>query len=462
MKIRYKKFLIFTLFLSLGITGFIFFIIPEQGFYGYIIQDTNLSIYFPDFPSFWSSAKKQQITASATNHLFEYLYNIELFFRKKWGIRPTPFRWYLWAGKPLLISWNEQGDYLVSIKPGRLFRLFLLPSWKISNNITYGEKYYYLWKDKELLISNKDTVLNQVVLFSNLYSNTNKNMAYIELGKNLKASLSIHAEKNFYIEGKIPSKNISSDEISSTSEFLNSNLSPILLYSPLIDILSDTSLKSTFLSLIPQKSLLPIFIWLSSFKDTYPEKLFSQFMDKGLLNRSVFFYSEISDKFSNPIPILGFWFPYENNEIQQLFSELDLDLQYYPHQWNSFEGYIVPIWNNAFCLCLIYYKKGWIICSQEPLIAEITTLLHENKNNSTTNSVLNINFTQISEDIEKIYLWCAKQELLNGINERDMSGLYSPWKQFLKEIGSLNLTLLPLENNQETYFQIRGGFVNEK
>lgn len=462
MKIKCKKFLIFIFFLSFCITGFIFFLIPEQGFRGYIIQDTNLSVYFPDFPSFWSSVKKQQISSSATKYLFEYLYEIELSFRKKWGIRPTPFRWYLWVGKPLLISWNEQGDYLVSIKPSRLFRLFLLPSWKVSNNIIYGGEYYYLWKGNELLISNKDTVLSQVVPFSNIPSNTNNNTAYIELGKNLKASFSIHAENNFYIEGKIASNKRTYDDIVSFSDFFNSNLSSALLYSPLIDILSDTSLKNTFSSLIPQKTLYPILIWLLSFKDTYLEKLYSQFIDKGLLNKSVFFYSGISDNFSNPIPVFGFWFPYESSDITQLFSELDLDLQYYLHQWNSFEGYIVPIWNNALCLSLVYYNKGWIICSQEPLMAEITTLLHENKSDLKTNPILNINFAQVSEDIEKILLWCTKQELLNGINERDMSGLYSPWKQFFKEMGTLNLTLLPSENNQKTYFCIRGGFVNEK
>jgi|GEM_PF-1736008 len=462
MKIRCKKFLIFIFFLSFCIIGFIFFLIPEQGFRGYIIQDTNLSVYFPDFPSFWSSAKKQQITVSATKHLFNYLYDIELSFRKKWGIRPTPFRWYLWAGKPLLISWNEQGDYLVSIKPRQLFRLFLLPSWKISNNITYGGDYYYLWKGNELLISNKDTVLSQVVRFSNIPSNTNNNTAYIELGKNLKASFSIHAENNFYIEGKIASNKKPLDGLSSFSDFFNSNLSSVLLDCPLIDTFSDTSLTNTLSSLIPQKSLQPIFIWLLSFKDTYLEKLYLQLINKGLLNRSVFFYYGISDKFSNPIPIFGFWFPYENSDITQLFSELNLELPYYSHPWNSFDGYIAPVWNNALCLSMVYYKKGWIICSQEALMAEITTLLHENKSDLKTNPVFNINIAQVSEDIEKIFLWCAKQELLNGINERDMSGLYSPWKQFLKEMGTLKLSLLPLENNQENYFLIRGGFVNDK
>lgn len=462
MKIRYKKFLIFIIFLSFCIIGFVFFLIPEQGFHGYVIQDKNLSIYFPDFPSFWSSIKKQQITTSATKYLFEYLYNIELFFRKKWGIRPTPFRWYLWAGKPLLISWNEQGDYLVSIKPGRLFQLFLLPSLKISNTIIDDGEYYYIWKGKELLISNKDTVLNTVVPFSSKPSNTNNNLAYIELGKNVKASLFIHSENNLYIEGKILSEKGTDDCFTLFSDLSNLSLSSALVCSPLIDMLSDISLKNTLLSLIPRNTLHPISIWLYSFKDTYLEKLYLQFIEKGILKKSTFFYSGIPDKFSNPIPVFGFWFPYKSRDIKQLFSELDFDWRYYPHQWNSFEGYIVPIWNNAFCLSLVYYKEGWIICTQEPLMAEITTLLYENKRDLTTNPVLNINFAQFGDDIEKIFLWCAKQELLNGINERDISGLYSPWKQFFKDVGTFTLTIRSVENKEENYYLIRGGFINEK
>ncbi|MGC8737969.1 MAG: hypothetical protein ACP5UA_04885 [Candidatus Hydrogenedens sp.] len=462
MKRRYKKFLIFIIFLSFCIIGFIFFILtPEQGFHGYVIQDTNLSIYFPDFPYFWSSVKKQPITISASKYLFEYLYNMELFFRKKWGIRPTPFRWYLWVGKPLLISWNKQGDYLVSIKPGRLFRLFLLSLWNMSNNIIDNREYYCIWKGNELLISNKDTILNQVVPCSRKPLSINNYMAYIELGEKVKVSLSVHSENNLFVEGHINNRR-TEDYINPFSDFSNSNISSILLCSPLKDILLENSLKNTLLSFIPPKALNPVLIFLSSFKDTFPEKLYLQFRDKGLLNKGVFLYSGMSDKFLNPIPIFGFWVPYKSNDIKRLLSELDLDLPFYPHQWNSFEGYVVPAWNNAFCFSLVYYKEGWIICTQEPFLAEIITQLHENRKDLETSHIISINIPQISEDIEKIFLWCAKQELLNGINERDMSAIFSPWKQFLKEIGTLKLTIRPVENKQETYFMIRGGFVNEK
>ncbi len=469
MKQEYRKPLILVILLIVIIVLPLFFLcsfIPEEEFHGYIIKDTNIFVFFPDFPSFWSSIKTQREANSATTHLFDYLYEVELFFRKEIGIRPTPFRWNLWAGKPLLISWNEQGDYLVSFKPNLLFRFFILPSHykqgkNTINNWDKDEKLYYLWKERELLVSNRDIALQPSVLFSTKPVNKDKNSAYIELGNKVKASLTLHVKNDLYIDGKIISSRKFDTNLPHPLNFNDPALSFTFLYYPLIDLLSDTSVQNMIPSLIPQKVLQPISIWLSVFKNTSIENVYQRIRDKEILEKSVFFFSGISDKFSSPIPVFGFWFPYENSDIQYLLSELDLDLIYYPHQWGSSQGYIVPVWSNALCLSLLYYKNGWLVCSQESLTSEILESFKEDKKNSETIPILTINLSKMSEDIEKIFLWSARQELLMGINERDMSNIYSPWKQFLKEIGTFTFTIRSIEQRAETLFLIHGEFINE-
>ncbi len=469
MKQGYRKFLILSILLIVFITVPLFstfFPIPEKEFHGHIIKDKNILVFFPDFPSFWSSIKKHRVATSATKHHFDSLYDVELFFRKGIGIRPTPLRWKLWAGKPLLVSWNEAGDYVVSFKPTLLFRFFILtPFHKQKENmmINWGKdkEMYYLWKGDELLISNKNIPLQQPVLFSTQPMNIEKNTAYIELGDKVKALVLLHTGNNLYIDGKILSNRKTDTNLSPLLNFNKSDFSFSFSYSPLLYLLSDISFQNAILSLVPQKTLYPIFLWLSVFKNTVMENLYQKISDKEILEKSIFFFSGISDKFSNPTPVFGFWFPYENNDIQYLLSELDLDLIYYPHQWGSFQGYIVPIWSNALCLSLIYYEKGWLVCSQESLMSEILESFREDKKNSETASILTINLSKMSEDIEKIFLWSARQELLIGINERDISSLYPPWKQFLKELGTFSINIRSIEQQEEPQFLIHGGFVNE-
>lgn len=469
MKQEYRKPLILVILLIVIIALPLFFLrffIPEGEFYGYIIKDANILVFFSDFPSFWSSIKTQGEANSATRYLFNYLYDVELFFRKKLGIRPTPFRWNLWAGKPLLVSWNKSGDYIVSFKPNPLFHFFILtPFYKQKENTTTNlgkdGKIYYLWRGEELLISNENTLLQQSVLFSTKPINMGKNAAYIELGSKIKASFLLHTENNLYVDGKILSNRKIDNNVSTLLNLNKSDFSFSFSYYPLVNLLSDISLRNTIFSLIPPQTLYPIYVWLSVFKDTTLEKLYHKIRDKGILEKSIFFYSETSDKFSNLIPVFGLWFPYENNDIQYLLSKLDLGLTYYPHLWGSYQGYLIPIWGNALCLSLVYYEKGWLVCSQESLMSEVLESLREDKKNSETVPILTINLSQINEDIEKIFLWSARQELLMGINERDMSNLYSPWKQFLKEIGTFTFTIRPIEQREKTLFLIHGRFVNE-
>lgn len=469
MKQIYKKYLvliILVIFCSFFIAIFSTILIKEKEFKGYVIQDTSLTVYIPDFPSFWDSIKKQKIATYISEHLFTYLYNVELFFRKQFGIRPTPFRWKFWAGKPLLISWNETGDYLVSLQPRPLFQLLILPHMHkkqnaLSGRIVQYKNLYYLYKGDKLLISNKETVLHRVILFDTKLSSIQKKNVYIELGKAVKSCLYVYPEENFHIYGKIVcNKNdISPFPISDTSA---SNISFSGLYQPLRNVLSDVSLQNTILSIIPEEIKQPFYIWLYSFKNTIIEKLYQQILNKKILERSFFFYSGISDKFSNPIPVLSFWFPYESDDIQSFLSELGIGLLYYPYQWGTYKGYVVPIWNDAFCLSLIYYEKGWLICSQESLMAEIIGLLNSPGKNSEHPCIFSVNLNLIYNDIEKIFMWCAQHEFLDGINLRDVSTFLAPWKQFFKEIGTISTTIRTVGSEQETYVLIRGDFYYEK
>jgi len=466
MRYIYKFSFIAIVFLFIFTAILVFLRVPEKEFKGYLVKDTGLFVYFADFPSFWSSFKKDNIAISASKHLFNYFYDIELFFRKRFGIRPTPLRWKIWAGKPLLISWNTSGDYLLSFKPSLLFRLFILPSLNIKNAIEINKtdtetKFYYLWKGEELLISNTETTFNQIIPFTSKPLNMSKSMACIRIEKGLNALLFIHAENKLFMDGKIILDKWVEDNFLNLTNFQDSNLSFAFPYKPIISLLSETYIKNLVISPLPEKVSQPLFIWLSSFKNTSIEKLYHQFLQKKMLENAILFYNRTSEKFSNPIPEFGLWFPYEKNNIQYLLSELDLDWQYYIKKWGPYKGYIVPIWNNAFCLSLLYYQKGWLICSQEPLMAKIVDLIGESKNNQRTSRILTVNFSQLSDDLEKIFLWGAQKEFIIDINERDMTNLFSPWKEFFKEIGTFTINTRTIQHDKETSIFISGGFTNE-
>jgi hypothetical protein len=74
---------------------------------------------------------------------------------------------------------------------------------------------------------------------------------------------------------------------------------------------------------------------------------------------------------------------------------------------------------------------------------------------------MSIHFPQLSEDIERLLLWCARLELLNGTNERDINNLFSPWKQVMKEMGTFYLYAYYSEDKEKTTFSFSGELTNE-
>ncbi|HOV32076.1 MAG TPA: hypothetical protein PLX23_01775 [Candidatus Hydrogenedens sp.] len=396
--------------------------------------------------------------------MFEYLYGIELSFRKSFGIRPTPLRWRIWAGKPLVISWNDSGNYLISFKPSILFRLFIAPKRKnrefnLADGNLSGGKLYYRWQNNELLISNSETLLSHFIPFSTKPLNVSKNVNYIEFGRKNKLTMFINAEKDNHIEGEITINGSKKHTLTPPLDLIGTNHSFALSYTPFIELLSDESMQKTFQALFPKNMMQPLHIWLDTFKNTSVEKIYLKMKDERLLKDSVLIYLGTSKKYSNPIPLVGIWFPYEDSDLKSLLSKHNLELPYYSCHWASYEGYLIPIWNDAICLSMVYYKDGWLICSQESLMAELLASLSQTNSQDTPN--MSIHFTQLSEDIEKLLLWCARLELLNGTNERDINNLFSPWKQLMKEMGTFYLYTHYSEDKEEMTFSFNGDLINE-
>lgn len=462
MKITVKK-LIKTLFiliiLAIIFVGLILIFKSKQSFNGYILEEATLTIYFPDFPSFWKTEKEQNLTSSISKYLFEYLYGIELFFRKSFGIRPTPLRWKIWAGEPLVISWNDSGDYLVSFKPNILFHLFIAPKGKTNGfNLADGSlsdgKFYYRWQNNELLISNSETLLSHFIPFSMKPLSISKNVNYIELGRKNKLSMFISAEKNNHIEGEITINGSKKYSLKSPLDLTGTNYSFAISYTPFIKLLSDKSIQKTFRVLFPKNLMQPLYIWLATFKNTPIEEIYLKMRDEKLLEDGILLYLGTSKKYSNPIPLISIWFPCEDGNFISLLSKHNLELPYYSGRWGSYEGYLIPIWNNAICLSLVYYRDGWLICSQESIMAELLASLSQTDSQNAPD--MSIHFPQLSEDIERLLLWCARLELLNGTNERDINNLFSPWKQLMKEMGSFHLYADYLEAKGEMAFSFSG------
>ncbi len=467
MKIITKKsfkFLSLFFLLIIILVGLILIFKPKPGFNGYILEDSTLTIYFPDFPSFWATEEEQKLTYNLSKYLFEHLYKIELSFRKTWGIRPTPIRWKIWAGKPLVVSWDDSGNYLISFKPNILFRLFIAPKTKTTHfNMVSGPlsggKFYYRWQNDELLISNLETFLSRSIPFSMKPLNISKNVGYIKLGRKNELSLFLNAEQNNHIKGKITINDNKKYTLTPLLDLTGINHSFAFSYTPFIELLSDESIQKTFRALFPKNLINPLNIWLSTFKDTSIEKIYQKVRDEKLLEKGMLFYLGTSKKYSNPIPLFGVWFPYKNSDLKSLLSELNLELPYYSGRWGSYEGYLLPVWNDAICLSLVYYNKGWLICSQESLMADFLVSLSQTNSQNTPN--ISIRFSQLSEDIEGLLLWCARLELLNGTNERDINNLFSPWKQVMKEMGTFYLYAHYSEDKEKTTFSFSGELTNE-
>lgn len=406
-----------------------------------VLIDSKVILYFPDFPLFWWKISEHQIGHSAYENLYPYLYKIELVVRKSFGIRPTPSRWDFWLGKSSVVCLSpDSKNWAVVTKP-RVYSRILLPLLLGKEiKLTDGFKIQILQIDDYLIFSNSEDCEYKLRYLEFLSSDNRDCLLAIASGRS-------SAELGIFVDDRITfSGSIMSSYVFRRSEFppLDISSCAFSISGEFIEIFRDTgrevfdwmrpSIESTMF-------YIPIEVYLKTVRTTPLEKMFTKLFKLVINNNGYVCLLNISEEFSNPVPVIAGWIPLEGTNFSKVKELLDLseNILIYPYRWRETEGFIIPLWGRAYQLCLAKYKNGFIFTSNESAMNHLITSIKEDVNSP---NQLSINFNSIAEEYKKLCSWVITYEFIPFFSERDFTEMYPAWEKFFSDLGKLEINTI--------------------
>ncbi|MCX8065989.1 MAG: hypothetical protein N3G21_12605 [Candidatus Hydrogenedentes bacterium] len=416
-----------------------------------VITNSEINIYFPDFPFLWNELSTHPIGVSAYNNLYKYIYNVELIFRKCFGIRPTPIRWDFWLGREAVLSYSsDSGHWAVITKP-RVYSCFILSK-------LLEEELKFL-DDKKIYISFNESYL----IFSNFKLGPD-DLRYCSFSSPEREGCSVNIALDDYsvvlyptlrevieIEGRLESNNKYNASLR-PPYFSNSILS---ISGELLGLVKEISLRNyrCIMEGNKTKSLtLPLELYLNTIKGSPVERLGWKLLGLAISQGGIIAIAGLSGDYSTPIPVIAGWLPLSEDELQKIREVLDIPEYSAVHNvvWSNLEGYIIPIWGRAYQLCLARYRNGFIFCSDE---STMNTLINSLDEQDAFSSYLSIDFPSLAKFYGRFFRWAVSLEASPFLSERDVSELYPSWEKFFESLGTLEIKIFEDVNSNKMLIQ---------
>ncbi len=412
-----------------------------------IPSPSELILFFPEFPFFWEKLSHHSIGVSGYENLYSYLYEVELGIRKKFGIRLTPVRWSFWLGDSCVFCFYE-GEHWAMITKPHFYARFLIPIFLQRRLAREENTDFYIINIDDYVIFTND------ILFTK--TDSSKQLHYLDFPMKLGEDCTIYAtvgNKSMELHIALQDEDKVTINGSVWGDSKANKANTRLAFSGAMVKVSgeciewmDKVIFRYIRGLVNSKTLeqfeFPAKLY---FRTIEGSPLGSLFLKLGNLvedRNGILALMGIMEKYSVPIPILAGWFPEEEQEVSSLLQLLDLPeyTPVYHSKWDILDGYVIPLWDRAYQLCLARYNDGILFCSNESVMNEVVSAL---SNAPVSSSAVVVDIAALSKEYGKLYRWAVALDTKFFLNLKDFSELYPPWERFFQTLGKMELNITP-------------------
>ncbi len=427
--------------------------IPRAGF---CPADTAVVVQASDFPSFLDALQRTRAGVAITEELPALVHDAALAVRIETGIRPTPLRWRVWLGFPLLAGVRE-GEWGLCVAPGLLARgvhaLNRLVGRATDEHeavagvdtprlYAYG-RFYYAWREGCLILSRDPAYVRDALdAPATPFAGAAPDEMLIAWKTDPPGSLRLRAEDGLPVSGAVTAEITpraapltladawpESPLFSLTASRFEDAAMPAALcraVQPFIKGCLDTYGVTQFLRCVPP--LIDAWGWNQLVPDGRQAvdecsvALLGLELDDGIL----------------PAPELAFAMrgPRAGRDPHPLTPLIRETL--FPFEWNGVPGMVSPVVGERWTLCLAAWEDTWLAATREAAMARVAGRLAE-RPGIRADVAVRVDWTKCGTFLERFLRRAAQLELVRGMDAREAEHIVLPYTRALGRLGALRL-----------------------